>query len=101
MDEQMDYVGYVADGLKHRPSEYHRSGRFFCSLEMHEGPETMRALIDQMGPGVLMMGSDFPHTECRFPNSIDHVLSWSDVGISTTELQTMMWDNPVRMYGEP
>ena len=36
MDEQAGYVGGVAP-LKHVPSEYVTSGRFFCSIEMHEG----------------------------------------------------------------
>ena len=30
MDDQVDYVGYVAD-LQHKPSEYMADGRFSCS----------------------------------------------------------------------
>ena len=30
MDDQMEYMGYVAEDLKHKPSEYMTSGRFFC-----------------------------------------------------------------------
>lgn len=101
MDEQMAYVGYVADGLKLKPSEYLKSGRFFCSLEMHEGLEIVQSFIDLMGENVLMMGSDYPHPESHFPESINEVLAWKSSGISDSAMKALMWDNPVRLYGEP
>ena len=53
------------------------SGRIFCAIEMYEGAETALAVTAQLGDGVLMYGSDFPHPECEWPNSVAHVQSWS------------------------
>lgn len=100
LDDQMEYVGYVAEDLKHKPSEYMTSGRFFASIEMHEGPDMVRIVSELLGDGILMMGSDYPHAESRFPESVDKVLAWREV-VSEDVLRKMLWDNPVRFFGEP
>lgn len=98
MDDQVGYIGYVAD-IKQTPSEYMTSGRFFASIVLHEGPE-MVAMVNQMlGEGVLMFGSDYPHAESRFPESVDKVLGWEN--LTDEALRTLLWDNPVRLFGEP
>ena len=53
MDEQATYVGGIAD-LKHRPSDYFKSGRFFCSLEIHEGEDMFDSVTSFLGDDVLM-----------------------------------------------
>ena len=51
-----------------------------------------------LGNGVLMYASDYPHMECLFPNSTDYFMNWT----LDHELRSkMLWDNPVRFYGEP
>jgi uncharacterized protein len=100
LDDQMDYMGYVADDLKHKPSEYMTSGRFFASIVLHEGPDMMRTVTDLLGDGILMFGSDYPHAESRFPESVDRVLGWGEV-VSQKALDKLLWDNPVRFFGEP
>jgi predicted TIM-barrel fold metal-dependent hydrolase len=100
LNDQAEYVGYVAEDLKRKPGEYMTSGRFFASIEMHEGPDMMRMVTEIMGEGILMFGSDYPHAESRFPESVDRVLAWRE-SVSGGALEKMMWDNSVRFFGEP
>lgn len=100
MDEQVDYVGYVAEGLKHKPSEYMTSGRFFCSFLLHEGSDMLDTVNRLLGDGILMFGSDYPHSESHFPNTVDEVLDWPSLQDETT-MRKFLWDNAVRAYGEP
>jgi hypothetical protein len=72
MDEQAGYVGGTAS-LKQRPSEYLTSGRFFSSIEGREGEDVFNMVTQFLGAAVLMYGSDYPHSECQFPNSVDNV----------------------------
>lgn len=32
-----------------------------------------------LGDDVLMYASDYPHSECQLPNSVDNVLCWSSL----------------------
>ena len=95
MDEQAVYVGGTAP-LKHAPSEYMTSGRFFCTIERHEGEEMFKYVTSVLGNDVLMYGSDYPHSECQFPNSVDNVLKWSSVDKETR--RKLLWDNAARFY---
>jgi predicted TIM-barrel fold metal-dependent hydrolase len=47
-----------------------------------------------------MFGSDYPHAESRFPESAESVLTWQGT-IGAEAMKKMMWDNPVRFFGEP
>ena len=51
MDEQVGYVGGTAP-LKHRPSDYLTSGRFFSSIEMHEGEDMFHCVAGFLGDNV-------------------------------------------------
>src|SRR5262249_53918961 len=95
MDEQAVYVGGVAP-LKHAPSEYLTSGRFFCSIERHEGEEMLNYVTRVLGDDVLMYASDYPHSECQFPNSVDNIAKWSSVKPETK--RKLLWDNANRLY---
>jgi predicted TIM-barrel fold metal-dependent hydrolase len=95
MDEQASYVGGTAP-LKHAPSDYLTSGRFFSSIEMHEGEDMFNSVTGFLGDGVLMYASDYPHPECRFPHSVDHVLGWSS--LTPQARQKLLWDNATRFY---
>jgi predicted TIM-barrel fold metal-dependent hydrolase len=97
LDDQVDYVGGVPD-LERKISEHMTGGRFFSSIEMAEGQDMVEMVTRFLGDGVLMYASDYPHMECRFPNSTDTFLNWTlDDGLK----RKLMWDNPVRFYGEP
>jgi predicted TIM-barrel fold metal-dependent hydrolase len=95
MDEQVGYVGGTAP-LKHRPSDYLINGRFFCSIERHEGEDMFNVVTQFLGDDVLMYASDYPHAECQFPNSVDNVLCWSSLKPDTT--RKLLWDNAIRFY---
>ena len=95
MDEQAAYVGGTAQ-LKHRPSEYITSGRFFCSIERQEGEDMFNAVTGFLGDEVLMYASDYPHSECQFPNSVDNILAWSS--LDADRRKKLFWDNANRFF---
>ena len=43
-----------------------------------------------------MYASDYPHSECQFPNSVDNVLRWSSLKPDTK--RKLLWDNATRFY---
>lgn len=100
MDEQVTYVGYVADGLKQKMSEYLVGGRFFAAIEQHEGADLARMFNDFMGDHLLMFATDYPHAESRFPDSVDRVLGWED-RVGHDAMGKLMWDNAVNFFGAP
>ena len=95
MDEQAAYVGGTAQ-LKHRPSEYITSGRFFCSIERQEGEDMFNTVTGFLGDEVLMYASDYPHSECQFPNSVDNILAWSS--LDADRRKKLFWDNANRFF---
>jgi predicted TIM-barrel fold metal-dependent hydrolase len=95
MDEQAVYVGGTAE-LKHKPSDYMKSGRFFCSIEHHEGEDMFNYVTHFLGDDVLMYASDYPHSECQFPNSVDNILAWSSLKPETKK--KLLWDNAARFF---
>jgi len=97
MDDQAEYVGGVPH-MEHKISEYMTGGRFFAAIEMAEGEDMIQMVMDFMGPDVLMYGSDYPHQECRFPESVNFFLNWD---LRDEIRRKMFWENPVRFYGEP
>jgi predicted TIM-barrel fold metal-dependent hydrolase len=56
-------------------------------------------VTDLMGDHMLMFGSDYPHSESRFPSSVDEVVAWQS--LSAERKRKLLWDNPVRFFGEP
>jgi predicted TIM-barrel fold metal-dependent hydrolase len=95
MDEQAVYVGGTAP-LKQAPSEYLTNGRFFCTIERHEGEDLFNYVTSVLGDDVLMYASDYPHSECQFPNSVDNILKWSTLKPDTR--RKLLWDNAARFY---
>ena len=95
MDDQVTYMGYVADNLEHTMSEYMTGGRFFCSIVLHEGPEMVRMVSELLGDHILMFGSDYPHAESRFPDSVKIVDGWP---LSGEVRRKLMWDNAARAF---
>ncbi|HMG42713.1 MAG TPA: amidohydrolase family protein [Acidimicrobiales bacterium] len=97
LDKQIRFVkeGTVPDELKHTPLEFVADGRVFCAIEAFEGAPMTKAVIDILGEDVLMYESDFPHPECMFPDSTDHVIGWRDV-IGESALRKLMGENAAR-----
>jgi predicted TIM-barrel fold metal-dependent hydrolase len=95
LDEQAVYVGGTAP-LKQRPSEYMASGRFFCSIEHHEGEDMLNYVTQFLGDDLLMYASDYPHSECQFPNSVDNILAWRS--LKGDAKRKLLWDNAARFF---
>lgn len=96
MEDQVHYMGYVAEGLRHTMEEYMTGGRFFAAVVLHEGPAMVKMVSEMMGEHVLMFGSDFPHAESRFPDSVDVVLGWEEIDAELK--RKLLWDNPARCF---
>ena len=99
MDDQVIYLGSVAEDLQHTMSEYMTGGRFFAGIVLHEGEEMVKMVSDLLGDHILMFGSDYPHPECRFPDSVDITLGWKS--LAPERLKKLMWENAARCFGEP
>ena len=96
MEDQVHYMGYVADDLQHTMQEYMTGGRFFAGIVIHEGEAITRMVTELMGDHVLMFGSDYPHAESRFPRSADIVLGWDS--IDEERMRKLMWENAARCF---
>jgi predicted TIM-barrel fold metal-dependent hydrolase len=99
MDDQAVYMGYVAEGLEYKLSEYMTGGRFFAATVLHEGDAMVKLVTDLLGDHVLTFGSDYSHPESRFPHSADLPFEWTS--LTPEQLRKLLWDNPVRFFGEP
>jgi predicted TIM-barrel fold metal-dependent hydrolase len=48
-----------------------------------------------MGDHILMFGSDYPHAESRFPDSVDIVADWE---LSEESKEKLFWGNGARCF---
>ena len=99
MEDQVVYMGYVAENLQHTMTEYMTDGRFYAAVVLHEGPDMVRMVNELMGEGVLMFSSDYPHAESRFPNSVDVFTGWD--GLTRETKQKLLWDNAASCFRLP
>jgi 2-methylisocitrate lyase-like PEP mutase family enzyme len=81
--------------LKHRPSEYVTSRRYFQSIEIPEGVALTNLVADLVGDDVLMYASDYPHGESHFPESAALVTAWD---MAPERKRKLLWENAVRFY---
>ncbi|HEV2335051.1 MAG TPA: amidohydrolase family protein [Stellaceae bacterium] len=95
LDEHAETIKAALPALKHRPSEYVTSGRYFQSIEIPEGALLTNAVCDLLGDDVLMYASDYPHGESHFPQSAGIVRGW---GMAEPRKQKLLWDNATRLY---
>ena len=95
LDEHAESIASALPPLQHKPSDYVRSGRYFQSIEMSEGPELTRMVADLLGDGILMYASDYPHGESHFPRSAGIVRGWD---MPEPRKRKLVWDNACRLY---
>jgi predicted TIM-barrel fold metal-dependent hydrolase len=95
IDEHAETIKAALPELKHKPSEYVLSGRYFQSIEIPEGERMTNAVMDLLGDDVLMYASDYPHGESWFPVSAETVLGWE---MSEERKRKLLWDNAVKLY---
>lgn len=80
--------------LRRRPSEYFRR-QCFISTEVDE--RATRYVVDAFGPDVVVLGSDYPHGDGKFPHAIAEFVALDT--LSAAAKRKILWDNPVRLYG--
>ena len=98
LTRQIAYVkGAVPPELKHTPLEFAQMGRVFCSIDVSEGVEMTKSVIDLLGDQVLMFASDYPHPETTFPKHVDSVVAWRE-RLGDEALRKMLWDNAARFF---
>jgi predicted TIM-barrel fold metal-dependent hydrolase len=68
----------------------------FQSIQLHEGEQSLRHVIEAIGEDTLMFATDYPHSESWFPKSVDAVLTWTS--ISEPARRKLLWDNAARCY---
>jgi predicted TIM-barrel fold metal-dependent hydrolase len=95
LDEHAQSIAAALPPLEHKPSEYVRSGRYFQSIEIPEGPALTQTVMALLGEDILMYASDYPHGESWFPKSAETVLGWE---LPETAKRKLLWDNAVRYY---
>jgi uncharacterized protein len=95
LDEHAHSIATALPSLKHKPSDYVLSGRYFQSIEIPEGPRLTKTVIDLLGEDVLMYASDYPHGESWFPQSVETVLDWD---LPETAKRKLFWENAVKFY---
>jgi uncharacterized protein len=95
LDEHAHSIAAALPPLQHTPSDYVRSGRYFQSIEIPEGPHLTKMVIDLLGEDVLMYASDYPHGESWFPKSVETVLGWD---LPEPVKRKLFWDNAVKFY---
>jgi predicted TIM-barrel fold metal-dependent hydrolase len=95
LDEHAGSVARALPPLPRKPSEYITSGRFFQTIEMSEGVELTKAVIQLLGEDILMYASDYPHGESWFPKSVETVTAWD---LAEPVKRKLFWDNAVRFY---
>ncbi len=87
---------HALPSLQQKPSDYIRGPQYFQGLQLHEGEMTVRHTIEALGEGTLMFATDYPHSECWFPKSVDSFLAWQSISAATK--RKLLWDNALRCY---
>jgi len=87
---------YATDIPRQWIVDYLRSGRIFVACEA--GDRLLPQEFELLGEDQILFGSDIPHSECR-ENGVAEILDRND--LAATQKRKILWDNPVRFYGEP
>ncbi|MGH8071966.1 MAG: amidohydrolase family protein [Candidatus Entotheonellia bacterium] len=95
LDEHAESIKAALPPLQRKPSEYVLSGRYFQGIEIPEGAQLPKTVIEILGEDILMYASDYPHGESWFPKSVETVLAWD---LPETAKRKLFWDNAVKFY---
>ena len=76
--------------------EYVKSGRIFMAAEADD--RMLQSLFELIGEDHVLFSSDFPHGEGR-DNAALEILERQD--LAKSQKQKLLYDNTVRLFGEP
>ena len=95
--DRMIQPSLLSDKLPKRAiRDYLKSGRIFICGEMED--PLMKEEIGLLGEDQLLFSSDYPHGEAR-ENAAQNLMERND--ISEMQKRKILYDNPVRLFGEP
>jgi predicted TIM-barrel fold metal-dependent hydrolase len=77
LDDAYSPGSSMTPNLKRRPSEILAEGRLFCSFDPDE--EFMGYCVEQLGPDVWLMGTDYPHQGSSFPEGVPQIVERKDL----------------------
>ncbi|MGH7855112.1 MAG: amidohydrolase family protein, partial [Candidatus Binatia bacterium] len=63
-------------------------------VDVDEG--LVKNVIDYLGDDNIVISTDYPHIDCRWPRALDEFLS---TPISAQSKRKILWDNCARLYG--
>ena len=96
LDEQAAYSPTSVPPNMGKIQDYVTSGRYFQSIELHEGESMTKYVVDEIGEDVLMFSTDYPHGETWFPDTVDTFLGWNS--FSDALKKKLFWDNAKRCF---
>jgi predicted TIM-barrel fold metal-dependent hydrolase len=96
LDEHAEMCQHAIPALKQKPSDYIRGPQYYQSIQLHEGEQSLRHVIEALGEDTLMFATDYPHSESWFPKSVDAVLKWTS--IPERARRKLLWENAARCY---
>ena len=86
--------GEMADiPLKQKPSDYFKQQ---CFISMDVDETLVKDVINSMGDDNILISTDYPHIDCRWPHALDTFLS---IPLSDASRRKILWDNCARLYG--
>jgi predicted TIM-barrel fold metal-dependent hydrolase len=53
-------------------------------------------VIEYLGDDNIVISTDYPHIDCRWPHALDEFLS---IPIGEQSKKKILWDNCARLYG--
>jgi predicted TIM-barrel fold metal-dependent hydrolase len=80
--------------LEQRPSEYLLSGNCFFSCDPDEAH--LAYMVDSLGSDQVIYASDYPHFDCKFPDSVE--ILTKQTGLSQQTLTKIAGQNARRLY---
>ncbi len=80
--------------MKREPVEYLLSGSCYIAAEPDE--VMLPAVVAEFGDDFILFGSDYPHTDSKFPNTVRYVKDRSDI---SEQAKTKILSNGVKFLG--
>jgi len=56
----------------------------------------VKNVIEYMGDDNIVISTDYPHIDCRWPHALDE---FSAISLPESSRRKILWDNCVRLYG--